>query len=197
MSITMCRYSENERSVLTTLSAGMLTALKTEAARYHLGVTTSKDLVRVAEASVLSGVESPSLILLAAETDPLMADVGPLFEKALEEVSIQIPKTDDACWVVIQYHLKRIANGEVGPRTGVQAILDEVYFPGKLFEHETEFVGDSHDIADLLGLFYGIDDILERPGEVSYCGKYGVEAIVAVEAQLHQHAIEWCAKHSA
>ena len=43
-------------------------------------------------------------------------------------------------------------------------------------------MGDSHDQQDIIGNYYSIDDIEERPDEVSWDGKFGVEAIAAVES---------------
>ena len=175
----------------------MSNELEIEAARYRLGVATGQDLVRAAEAAMLAGIESETLVHLAIETDPIMSDVGPLFERTLLELSIEIPGEGEACWALLRHHMLRIATREVNPRAGAQAILDEVYYPGDLYEQAREYIGDSHDLHHILGNLYGIDDLLERPEEVSFDGKYGAEAIAAMEAHLHELAVKWLREHGA
>lgn len=173
----------------------MALELELVAARYRLGVLSGSDLVLAAEASLLAGTESESLARLAGETDPIMSDVAPLFERALGELSIELPNKDKACWDLLRHHMGRIANKEQNPRAGVRAILEEVYYPGGLYKQENEYVGDSHDLHRILGYFYGIDDIEARPHEVSCDGKYGAEAIETAEAHIRRLAEEWVREH--
>jgi len=173
----------------------MSAKLELEAARHQLGLTSGVDLVKVAEASILAGSESESLVLLAGEVDPIMSDAAPLFERGLRDLHIDVPDTGTACWVVLRHHIERIASNDVNPREGVQAILNEVYYPGGLDEMTDEFMGDSHDIHHMFGYYFGIDDIMERPDEVSCDGKFGAEGIAAVEARIRGLAIKWLTDH--
>lgn len=175
--------------------APMTATLDLEAARYRLGVSTGHDLVQAAEASMLAGEESFSLALLASEVDPIMSDAGPLFERALSELGVDVPELDAACWIVLHHLVTRIAEGEVRPRDGVQAILTDVYDPGGLYQGAGECLGDSHGIGEMLAYFYGLDDIATRPAEVSCDGKYGAEAIARVEAYIREHAEQWLVEH--
>ena len=173
----------------------MPTKLIFEAARHRLGLTSGLDLVKAAEAAMLAGAESEALVLLAGEVDPIMSDAAPLFERVLRDLRIDVPDASTACWILLRHHIERIANNRVKPREGVQAILNEVYFPGGLYEQTAEFIGDSHDIHHMLGYFYGIDDIKERPHDVSCDGKFGAEAIAAVEAHIRELATNWLTEH--
>ena len=64
----------------------MLTVLELEAARYRLGLVTGQSLVQAAMATLSEGVSTVDIAYLAGETDPLLRDAGPLFEKALDEL---------------------------------------------------------------------------------------------------------------
>ncbi len=176
-------------------SAGVLTQLDLQTARYRLGLATGPDLVLAAEESVLAGAASDAMILLAGEVDPIMSDAAPLFERALIDLGIEVPEPGQACWVVLRHHIARIAEQVVSPRVGCQAILDEVYHPGDLHEQVEEYAGDSHGIHEMLGYFYGIDDILERPHEVSCDGEFGSSAIRAVEIHIRDLAVKWLKQH--
>jgi hypothetical protein len=169
--------------------------LNVEAARYRLGISASRDLVESALAALMSGTTSDSLAVLAGETNPTLADCGPLFQSALRELSILMPSRGDAIWILLHYHLARIAKLEVPPQAGMRLVLNEVYFPADLYSQSCGTLGDSHGLADLLGYFYGLDDIAERPSEVSCDGLYGASAVVAVEGHLVRLARDWVATH--
>jgi hypothetical protein len=46
-------------------------------------------------------------------------------------------------------------------------------------------------IAALIGLYYGYDDLEERPHEVSFEGKYGPQAFPALDAEVARLARAW------
>ena len=75
-------------------------------------------------------------------TRPTMADAGPLFESALQELGIPIPSQDDAAWTLLRYHIGRIAGGEVAPRQGLRAILEDVYYPAELHAQRERYGAD-------------------------------------------------------
>ena len=95
---------------------------------------------------------------------------------------------------MLRYHMERIASRELLPSEGVRAILEEVYDPGNLQDQTREFVGDSHDIHEMLGNYHAIDDVLER-SEVSCDGKHGTEAVAVLEERLFEGAVDWMRKH--
>lgn len=167
------------------------TALRIEAARYRLGVASCVDLVKAAEAALSSGLESQSLVFLAGEANPALQDVAPLFERTLRELGMDVPDEAKACWIVIRHHMERIVEREVEPLDGVRAILNEVFDRAGLDGQSKQFLGDSHDLHRVLGNFYGVDDIRDRPAEVSVNGKYGEEATAEVEEHLRELASRW------
>jgi hypothetical protein len=166
-------------------------SLQIAAARHLLGVLTSAELVRVADEALEQGVYSDSLGQLATTTDPVMADVGPLFQKALRELRISLPDEDQAIWLLLRHLIGRIADGSIPPREGVQSVIREVYYPANLHERTTKYVGDSHGIEQLLGNFYAYDDLEARPTEVSCAGKYGQEAIQELGRLIVREAKKW------
>lgn len=56
-------------------------------------------------------------------------------------------------------------------------------------------VGDSHGIEHLMGAYYGYDDLDERPDEVSFEGRYGADAIAALDDDIRRLAAEWLDAH--
>jgi hypothetical protein len=169
--------------------------MRSAAARYVLGVATGRDLVRAADSLMDQGIVTPSLVELATCCDPIMSDAGPLFEKALSELREQLPDRDTATWHLVRQHIGKIACGETPPREGVAALVREVEQNSRSTLRSIRYVGDSHDLQDLIGAYYGLDDLGDRPNEVSYEGKYGQEAIQALQHHMVDLAREWIAKH--
>jgi hypothetical protein len=169
----------------------MLTFLELEAARYRLGLVTGRSLVQAAMATLSEGLSTVHIACLAGETDPLLRDAGPLFEKALDELGVPLPDVGQARWTLLRYHIQRMVNEEVDPRSGVKAIIDEVYHSSHFHEQDKEYAGDSIGIQALLGNYYAFDELLERPLEVSCDGKFGAEAVTALENHLLDDAREW------
>ena len=68
-------------------------------------------------------------------------------------------------------------------------MLDKVYYQ---YEFKcNEFAGDSHGIQHLIGIFYGFDDLEDRPHEVTCNGNYGAAAVKELENELVKAAIAW------
>ncbi|MCE5276664.1 MAG: hypothetical protein ABFD92_14570 [Planctomycetaceae bacterium] len=166
------------------------------AARHVLDVASSDYLKQAANDALAGGIYSPALTEVAMVPAPIMSEIGPQFRQALQELGLPIPDREAALWHIAAYHAQRIADGEVSPRVGMRAIRDEVEYPGRLYERSREFFGDSHDLHVLYGMYYGYDDLAERPDEVSFEGKYGSEAIAALDAAVVAEAKAWLLRHS-
>jgi hypothetical protein len=85
--------------------------------------------------------------------------------------------------------LRRIAVGSVRPRTGLGELVAAHL---RLPEPEAvRFVGEEYGIAELIGCYWGYDDLEERPGEVSVAGLYGAKAMAALDAEVIRLAQSW------
>lgn len=171
--------------------------LETAAAKYVLGVLPSWELTRVADRALERGLYSFSLGELATMRQPVMADAGPLFESALHELGIDIPAPENAVWVLLRYHIGRIATGKVTPRAGLCAILKDVYYPAKLYAQRQRYGADVYDVATFHASYYFYDDLETRSTEVSFNGLYGEDAIKAFDQAVVKSAEEWRSRHGA
>jgi len=130
-------------------------------------------------------------------TRPTMADAGPLFESALQELGVPIPSQDDAAWTLLRYHIGRIAGGEVAPRQGLRAILEDVYYPAQLHAQRERYGADVYDVGSFHASFYSYDDLEARPSEVFFDGLYGEDAMKALDRAVVDLAREWRIRHGA
>ena len=85
--------------------------------------------------------------------------------------------------------LSRIARGVVSPRAGLRELV--ATYQAAPQADGARFVGDEYAIAQLVGYFYGYDDLEERPSEVSFDGRYGREAVTNLDAEVVRLAREW------
>jgi hypothetical protein len=85
--------------------------------------------------------------------------------------------------------LRRIANRSAGPRVGLGELVAahrKLPEPGG-----GGFVGEEYGIAELIGCYWGYDDLEERPTEVSVAGQFGAKAIAALDAEVIRLAQQW------
>jgi hypothetical protein len=170
--------------------------LKISAARYALGDLPSWEMPVLANAMLDGGMHSAAVVELATLRHATMADAGPLFERALAEVAIDLPSEQDAVWILLRHYLKRIATGEVRGKDGLKPVMD-LYDLAGLHEKTLEYAGDSHGLHHLVGAYSGYDDLYERPTEVSVEGLTGAAAVDALDKNVARLAREWSEQHGA
>lgn len=172
-----------------------MTDLRHLAVRYRLGLQDSESLVRIADMLLEEKCYTPAVIELSILESPVMSEAGPLFERVCLELGITVPTKDEAVYELLRYHLETIVAGTCKPRAGLEAVMREIYFPHLAAEVCKEYVGDSRGLQHLIGAFWSYDELMERPAEVSWDGKYGAEAIARWEEFVRQHARGWLQKY--
>jgi len=126
--------------------------LEIAAVRLALGNLSSEEVIVAASAALDRRVYSDSLGLLMYE-EPIWSQVGPLFERALFELSIPIPSRENASPILAREYARQIVDGEVTPYEGARKIW---------------FVANESRVDDSLRIFVGLaseweDDPAHRP----------------------------------
>jgi hypothetical protein len=168
--------------------------LKLAAARYVLGNVASEELMRVADTLLTEGVYSPAIGELGTTRGLVMAEAGPLFEQALRDLNVDVPSPEEAVWVLLRYHIGRIAYEEVSPREGLQSVL-EVSDRANLHGQSGTYVGDSHGIEQLTDAYWEYDCLHARP--VGESVETDLEAKRALDDTVVRAATEWVGEHGA
>lgn len=114
-------------------------------ALYQLDMLKSSDLVEVAEEWLMQDFDSPSIVTLAGVMNPVMSEVGPLFESCLEELGIQIPDENRSVKIVLHRYLEQIKSGTVTPFDGMRSIDEDIY-------RRVWFEGCEEYVGEILGL---------------------------------------------
>jgi hypothetical protein len=169
--------------------------LKHLAIRYRLGLLNTESLVEIADKLLEEGRDAPSVIQLSILESPIMAEAAPIFENICAEYKIKIPTKDEAINKLLRFQSESIASGAIAPRKGLEATMRESYFPYFAGELSKKYVGDSRGMEHLIGAYWSYDDLVERPRQVSWSGKYGAEAIESWEESVRQYARDWIQKH--
>ena len=168
--------------------------LRLEAARYALGDLSSDELTRIADALLIQGVYLPSIGELATGRGLVMEEAGPLFEYTLRQLGVDLPSREEAIWALLRHHIRRVANGDVAPREGLQSVL-HLYDRAGLHGRSQVYVGDSHGIQGLIGAYWQYQDVLGRPfGEAL---ETDVEGLRALDDFVLHEATGWIGEHGA
>lgn len=169
---------------------------KQHLANYVLGNVDEQDLIHIATNALVEGYDSPSLRILAGESDTANPfEINSIFKSVLRELEVELPTEDEAIMMLLCYHIEKIAEGRTPPRERMETIMEEIYYPGKLFEKEKEFVGESHDLNHLIGCYYSYDDIEERPKKWILGRLSDKKSMKALDQEMIEHAKEWLKRH--
>jgi len=168
--------------------------LKLAAARYVLGNVASEELARVADTLLTEGVYSSAIGEFGTTRGLVMAEAGPLFEQALRDLNVDVPSPEEAVWVLLRYHIGRIAYAEVSPREGLQSVF-AIYDRAHLHEQSGTYAGDSHGIEQLIAAYWEYDCLHARP--VGESLETDLEAIRALDDTVVRAATEWVGEHGA
>lgn len=110
----------------------------------------SEQIPQMATNWLAAGLDSPSLRQLAAVSEPVMSDVGPVFERALTELGIVTPKKQEALMYLARHYAQQIVDGTVSPYDGARKlwweVSNEVERPSQLL---LSFVGAASELDDL------------------------------------------------
>jgi hypothetical protein len=162
--------------------------------RYRLGLQDTESLVRAADTLLAEGRSDPAIIELSILESPIMAEAGPIFERACAEIGVTIPSRDEAIDELLRFYVESIASGTRPPHDDLAAMMREVYFPHFASEPCKQYVGDSRGMEHLIGAYWAYDDLTGRP-ECSWDGKHGAEAIASWEQSVRQYARDWLEKY--
>jgi hypothetical protein len=157
----------------------VLPSLTLAVARYVLGTLPSGDIPRIANDLLNRSIYADALVRLYDVKSPIMADVGPIFEVALEELSVDIPTRDHAWTILLRHHVRLILEGIVTPLDGLSDMMSELGL-------RPPYSGDTQGINSLLR-FYWQYDCLDEPW--AFRGR--AAAVAKLDKELLSEASTW------
>jgi hypothetical protein len=165
------------------------------AARVALGQATAADLKSAASAAIDAGLVTPDIAALAMLGDHTLSEAEPIFRKALGNLGIEVPGIEEATWILLRAHVQGIAARTTDPDQGLRDML-AVFNAADLPGQSRDYVGDSHDLQALIGLYWEIDEVLARRSEVGFNRQYGA-SLDRLRQQVVDEATNWISRHAA
>lgn len=173
----------------------MVSQLRFQGLRYRLGLANCIELRQTANEALDAGIYTPSLVDAALDVDERLYEIGAAFEKALAELEIVLPDSkEECCWALLHHHVNQIESGVTKPQPGLKGVM-EVYYGCNLYEQSTDYVGDSHDLSELIGAYWGYNDLFKRPQEVTYNDLSGEDAVSAFDSYVVVSCKIWLETH--
>jgi len=161
------------------------------AAKMAFNQITAIEIQNIVDGLLNDSVYADEFLDIIDIKNPSLADVLPPFSKFLEKQGIDVPNKDEAVWQIIEHHIENILNGVSDPLESLCSLIKDVYWDYDFHTPTKEYLGDSHAIQDLIGLYWGYDDMKERPNEISCNNKFGVEGIAELKKEILISAKEW------
>jgi hypothetical protein len=96
------------------------------AARWVLGQLTGREAAEAAVQALLEGHDGPALREVAGTVNPVVRDVAPAFERALDELRATRVSRKQAALFLAKRYAARILDGSVSPYSGARSIWQEL-----------------------------------------------------------------------
>ena len=113
---------------------------------YKLGQLSTNSIVDLADLWLEEGIYTDSLNYIVMEQNPLMADVGPLFERAIKELGLAVPDKVEAAKIAAKDTIQKMVSGEIDLIEGANFLYWDIH-------HEiTDELPDGEYLGTNLGL---------------------------------------------
>lgn len=169
----------------------MKQSLHYQAAKLAMENLNADDIKSAIHALVDGGLYLDEFLEALDARKPRMDEVLPAFFAALKHSGISIPDKEQAVWNLIEFHLGEIALETSDALDELKELIADVYWDYDFHTPTQEYLGDSHGIENLVGLFWAADDLRESPGDMSFDGKFGDEASSELKQKIVVEAKLW------
>jgi hypothetical protein len=144
------------------LSREEMTKLGYMAAKIGFGKVNADEIQSTVDSLLTDGIYSDEFIGIMDSKPARLDEVLPSFTTYLQREGISVPTKDQAVWQLIAHHVSRIASGTADPITELQELISDVYWDYDFHTPTREYVGDSHGIEYLIGLYWEYNDMMDR-----------------------------------
>ena len=100
-------------------------------ARWVLDLLPSEEIPKVATEALVEGFDTPSLRIIAGISNPVLSEIKPIFEKALQELQIAKSSREEAALILSRHYAQQIINGIITPYEGASENMERSCLYGK------------------------------------------------------------------
>lgn len=150
---------------------------------------------RIIDSIMSEGIFYDEFLEILHPRSNLTEDFMPAFKESLKNLNCHIPEDrEQALWLVLKHHISHLVSGAVDPLDEVKQIIDVYDVYGHYLSHSKSkevagdshgYMGGSHGIEHLIGLYWAYDDMME----------YEEEAIAELKKEIVQSAQQWLEKY--
>ena len=160
-----------------------------------LGRINADDVKSIINDLVDKGTYLDSFLDVLGPRRPQMDEVLPALLAAFEHFGVIVPDKEQAVWRAIDHHCREIVTGEVNPLVELSKLIREDLWDYDFHKPTKKYLGDSHGIEHLIGLYWAADDLREHPDTVTFAGKQGEEAWSELNKEIVVECNRWLANH--
>ena len=173
----------------------MIEALKYKAAKLAMGRLNADEVKSTINDLVDQGTYLDEFLDVLGPTRPQMDEVLPALHAAFDHFGIVVPDKEEAVWHLIHLHCRAITSGSVNPLEELSKLIADVYWDYDFHAPTKKYLGDSHGIEGLIGLYWAADDLREHTNTVTVNGKLGEEAWSELNKEIVIESNRWLAQH--
>jgi hypothetical protein len=128
---------------------------------------------------------------------PRVDEVLPAFLAALAHYGVAVPDRELAVWQLIKHHLKRVVSPSSDPWECLRDLVRDLYWEYDFHSKSTQYLGDSHGLHRLIGIYWEIDDLAGESGKPIDAFRPDARALLAIQAAAEQWIQQYSGKHAA
>jgi len=140
--------------------------LTVESAKYSFGLHDSKSIRGVVDEALNEEFYCDEFAEILINNELSLADISSFFEAGLKKFKIKIPNEEEATWILIKNYISEIVvDKSSDPLRCLDSLIQNIYWHYDFHSVAKKYVGDSHGIEKLIGIYFEIDDLLGKPGQ--------------------------------
>lgn len=169
----------------------MNTDLRYAAALHGLGILNAEAMRTAIDSLMTDGFYADECLDALDSKPARMEEVLPAFKAALEHYQVNIPDREQAVWQLIHHHVSRIVKDSVDPWVGLRALIGDIYWEYDFHTATQRYLGDSHGIHHLIGIYWELDDIAGECGGTAVLGPAGFKPTPQHLQAIFTEAEKW------
>jgi hypothetical protein len=157
------------------------------AARLALGNLETHEVLKLAHELLDSGIYHDELIEIVDARPPRLDEVAPPLRKLLRRLDLDVPNSDAAVWEILDYHTSRIVDAQIDPIQALNELIRDVYWHYDFAARTRVYLGDSHWMEGLIGLYWSLDDDVGLGGDKPLAD----EILAKYRLSIREEAQDW------
>ena len=170
--------------------------LRYQAAKLAIGKLDAFEIKQTVDSLVTEGICPDGFLEVLESNPPRLDEVREPFARMLRQLGAEILDQEAAVWAIIDHHTARIASHQAGAFEGLAQLISDVYWDVDFHSAAKGYLGDSHGIEHLIGLYWAYSDMLECPTEAWLNDKTADEALTELQSAIQAEAKRWQERYS-